>query len=139
MQKDPLGLSADTNAYSLVAACCILHSCIDDKDLLSFSSNIDSYPSFACAIVPDHTILDPIAVAAAKFIRFLTEKDAHLTISLNCAIPYDVVRITVSDTDPVAFIPRQGAIVHTPIGNAPAEEDSLTIAFGDATMEDGSL
>ena len=104
-QHDSLRLPADTDTYILIFACCIFKSCVVNSDVLSFSLNIDTNPLLFYAIITNNTILDSVTAAATKFIGLLPKEDPHLAITFDCAVPYNVVRVTVSDTDSISFVP----------------------------------
>ena len=129
LQHDLLSLPADTNAYILILVCCIFKSCVVNSDVPDFSLNIDTDPLLFRTVITNNTILDLVPAAAAKFICLITKQHPDLAVALDRALPNNVVRVTVPDTYSVSAVLRQGTILCKSIGNAPAEENPLTIAL----------
>ncbi len=139
LQHDSLSLPPDTNTDILILTLCIFKSCVVNGDVSDFSLNIDADPPLFRTIITNNTILDLVPAAASKFIRLLAKEDSDLAVALDRALPNNVVRVTVPDTDSISAVFRQNTILCEPIGNAPAKENSLTIAPGQAVLEDGPL
>ncbi len=139
LQHNSLSLPADTNTYILILTRCIFKFCVVNGDVPDFSLNIDADPLLFRTIITNNTILDLVSAAASKFICLVTKEYPDLAIALDCAPFYNVVRVTVPDTDSVSAVLRQRAILCKPIRNAPAEENPLTITPGQAVLEDGPL
>ena len=138
-QHYSLRLSADTDTYILVFACCIFKSCVVNGDVPDFALNIDTEALLLLTVITDNAILDFVPAAAAKFVCLVTKQYSHLAIAFDCAPFYNVVSVTVHDTDSISAVIRQHTILREPIGNAPAEENPLTIAPGQALLENGPL
>lgn len=139
VQHDSLSLPADTDTYILVFARRIFKPCIVNGDIPDFPLNIDADPLLFCAIIANNTILDLVPAAASKFIRLITKQYPDLAVALDCALPDNIVCVTVPDTDSVSAVIRQHTILCQPIRNAPAEENPLTVAPGKTLLEDGPL
>ena len=139
LQRDSLSLPADTNTYILILSRCIFKPCVVNGDVPDFSLNIDADPLLFRTIITNNTILDLVPAATAKFICLLTKEYPDLAVALDRALPYNVVRVAVPDTDSVSAVLRQRTILCEPIRNAPAEENPLTITPGQAVLEDGPL
>ena len=139
LQHDSLSLPADTNSYILIFTRCIFKPCIVNGDVPDFTLNIDADPLLFYTIITNNTILDLVPAAASKFIRLITKQYSDLAVTLDRALPNNVVRVTVPDTDSIHPVLRQHTILCEPIRNAPAEENPLTITPGQALLEDGPL
>ena len=131
LHNDPPCHLADTNAcFLVVISRRIVEFRIANSDVLGFPLNINPVSCPFRTVITNHTILYQVPATAAKFIGLVTKKDSHLAITFDHAPSYNVVRITVPDTDSISTVPEQNAIGHKPIGNAPAKEYSLAVAPG---------
>ena len=139
LQHDSLSLPADTNTYILILTRCIFKSCVVNGNVPDFPLNIDADPLLFRTVITNNTILDPVPAAAAKFVCLLAKQYPDLAVALDRTLPYNVVRVTVPDTDSVSAVLRQNTILCKPIGNAPAEKNPLTITLGQALLENGPL
>ena len=106
LQHNSPSLPADTNTYILIFACCIFESCVENGNVLGFSLDIDANPLLFRTIVTNDAILDPVSAAAAKLVCFLTKQYPDLAVTLDHALFYNVVCVTVADTDSVSAVFR---------------------------------
>ena len=139
LQDDSVSLPADTNTRTLIFARRIFKSCIVNGDVPDFSLDIDTEALLVRTVITNNTILDFVSAAAAKFVRLIAKQYPYLAITLDYTPFYNIVRVTVSYADSISAVIRQHAILCKPVRNAPAEENPLAIAPGQALLEDRPL
>jgi len=54
--------------------------------------------------IANNTILNLVAVATPKFIVLVAKENPYLTVTFDSAPPYNVIRVTVPDTDSISCI-----------------------------------
>ena len=138
-KDDPFSFFTDTNAFFLVTSDCINESCVLHGNILCFSLDINADPFSVRTVIANKAILNSVSMAGAEFIGLFTKEYPHLTIIFDRTSTNHVVRVTMSDTDSIPFVPRQCAIFHEPVGNTPAEENPLAVPIGRASLENRPL
>ncbi len=78
-------------------------------------------------------------MAAAELACRRAKKDTCLFVALYGASSDPVVGIPVADGDAIVLIFRKSAGLYQAVGDAPAEEQALTVAASDAIAEDWAL